>query len=143
MKRNESLVDSQLSKKENSSIGEADTPFVFKFNQFTAQKTTAPSNFTTPSLLPQVNHSADDTTRKQTSIDSAMENTKNEIKKLKKFGEILKNASIEQKSNKADEEKKILLDEKGNAKNEAEMTAKQASHQIAKIVKELPNLVKA
>ena len=71
-----------------------------------------------------------------------MENTKNEIKKLKKFGEILKNASIEQKSNNADGENKNLLDEKGNTKNEAKMTAKQASHQIAKIVKELPNLVK-
>ena len=142
VKRNKTLVDSQSSQKENSSIEEAETPFVFKFNQFTAQNTTEPSNFTTPSLLPQVNHSADDNTRKQASIDSAMENTKNEIKKLKKFGEILKNASIEQKSNNADEENKNLLDEKGNTKNEAKMTAKQASHQIAKIVKELPNLVK-
>ena len=142
VKRNNSLVDSQSSQKENSSIEEAETPFVFKFNQFTAQNTSQPSQFTTPSLLPQVNHDVDENTSKQANIDSAMENTKNEIKKLKKFGEILKNASIEQKSNNADEENKNLLDEKGNAKNEAKMTAKQASHQIAKIVKELPNLVK-
>ena len=88
VKRNKSLVDFQSSQKENSSIEEAEAPFVFKFNQFTAQNTTELSNPTTPSLFPQVNHSADDNTKKQASIDSAMENTKNEIKKLKKFGEI-------------------------------------------------------
>ena len=76
-----------------------------------------------------------------TDIQTAMINTKKKIKKLKQFGQILKNATAKNKSkNVGGGSGKVFGDTESNI--HGIIDAKEASHQIAKLVKELPNLVK-
>ena len=76
-----------------------------------------------------------------TELNAAMINTKKKIMKLKRFGQILKNATVEKKP-------KHIAEGGGQVFSETEdnihgiIDAKEASHKIAKIVKELPNLIK-
>ena len=94
--------------------------------------TTIKLDFDTPSKKNNDNKLAE--------INMEMKNTKKAIRKLKRFGKILKQADVERKSR----------EETGGGGNEMEasendergiINAKEASHQIAKIVKVLPNLV--
>jgi len=102
------------------------------------------SNFR-PKLNTNVNLDFDTASKKKNDnklaeINMEMKNTKKAIRKLKRFGKILKQADVERESK---EETGGGGNEKYASENDERgiINAKEASHQIAKIVKVLPNLV--
>ena len=98
----------------------------------------------TPSATPKLENGRrtnDNNENKLAEINMAMKNTKKAIKKLKQFGKILKEVDVEKESKEETGGGGIEFEDTENNDHGA-INAKEASHQIAKIVKELPNLVK-
>lgn len=101
-----------------------------------------PSKLTPESMPPfnvqQVVHKNENTLAE---INTAMKSTKKKIRKLKQSGQILTDINVDPKSEKRNGGSGDLFADKENNDHGA-INAKEASQQIAKIVKELPNLVK-
>ena len=131
----ENVLDLQLSTTNNKSKDGEEQSSISKNNATNLVLDTTSAPRIDVNEGPRVNNN------KLDEIHAEMKNTKKKINKLQKFGEILKNASVEKSPNKVSGGGGDVFADKENNDHGA-INAKEASHQIAKIVKELPNLVK-